>query len=52
MAGSANNGGENGPGGVISSETGLAHTRAIVDNKSGNFVVTHFGLFLEFFYKF
>jgi hypothetical protein len=50
MAGSANNGGENSPGGVISSETGLAHTRAIINNKSSNFVVTHFGLFLLSFF--
>jgi hypothetical protein len=44
MTGTSNNGGEDSPGGVVSGETGLAHTGAIVNNKSGNFVVTHFGL--------
>jgi len=43
VAGTSHNGGEDSPGGVISGETGLAHTGAIVYNKSGNLVVTHFG---------
>merc|ERR1711897_76756 len=41
VAGTANNGGEDGSGSVISGETGLAHTGAIVNNKSGNVFVTH-----------
>ena len=43
MTGAADDGGENSPGGVVSGETGLAHTGAIVHNKSGNVVVTHVG---------
>ena len=31
-------------GSIITSETSFAHTRAIVYNQSGNFVVTHFEL--------
>merc|ERR1719288_397381 len=38
---SSNNGGEDSSGSVISGKTSLAHTGAIVNNKSGNFVVTH-----------
>merc|ERR1712200_299788 len=34
VAGTANNGGEDGSGSVISGETGLAHAGAIVNNKS------------------
>ncbi|CAL4125504.1 unnamed protein product, partial [Meganyctiphanes norvegica] len=41
MPGPANNGGEDGTWCIISSKSGLAHTGAIVHNKSGNFVVTH-----------
>merc|ERR1712152_5270 len=41
VAGTANNGGEDGSGSVISGETGLAHAGAIVNNKSGNVFVTH-----------
>merc|ERR1711975_203594 len=41
VAGTANNGGEDGSGSVISGETGLAHTGAIVNNKSSNVLVTH-----------
>jgi hypothetical protein len=44
MTGTSNNGGKDGPGGIVSGKTGLAHTGAIVNNKSGNFVVTHFVL--------
>jgi len=47
MAGTSDDGGENGPRGVISGETGFAHTGAIVDNQSGNLVVTHVDLFVE-----
>merc|ERR1712003_94097 len=38
---SSNNGGEDSSGSVISGKTSLAHTGAIVNNKIGNFVVTH-----------
>ena len=41
MPGASNNGGEDGPGGVITGETGLAHTGTIVNDKSGNILVTH-----------
>ena len=46
VAGTADNGGEDGAGSIITGETGLAHTGAIVYDKSGNIVVTHdeFGL--------
>merc|ERR1712098_589741 len=42
VPGAANNGGEDSPGGVISSKASLAHAGAIVDNKSSNVLVTHF----------
>ena len=45
MARAANNGGEDGPGGVITSKSSLAHAGAIVNNKSSNVFVTHLGLF-------
>ena len=41
VAGATDDGGEDGTGGVITSETGLAHTGSIVDHKGLNFVVTH-----------
>merc|ERR1740131_199515 len=41
VPGAANNGGEDSPGGVISSEASLAHAGAIIDNKSSNVLVTH-----------
>jgi hypothetical protein len=40
VAGAANDGGEDGAGSVITSETGLAHTGSVINNKSLNFV-TH-----------
>jgi hypothetical protein len=43
VAGTAHNGGEDGPGGVVSGETSLAHAGAIVNDQSSNFVVTHLG---------
>ena len=43
MAGTADNGGEDSPGGVITGEAGLAHAGAIVDNQSGNILVAHLG---------
>merc|ERR1719213_1060768 len=42
VAGTSNNGGEDSPGGVVSSETGFAHAGAIVNDKSGSIFVTHF----------
>merc|ERR1719337_629648 len=36
-----NDGGEDGPGGVITGETGLAHAGAIVNDQSGCVLVTH-----------
>merc|ERR1719508_29058 len=41
VAGTSNNGGEDGTGSIISSETSLAHAGAIVTNKSSNVFVTH-----------
>jgi len=46
MSGSANNGWEDGSWGIVSGETGLAHTGSIIHNKSSNFVVTHICLFV------
>ena len=40
VAGTADDGGEDSAGRVITSETSLAHARAVIDNKSLNFV-TH-----------
>jgi hypothetical protein len=42
MTGSSDDGREDGARSVISGETGFAHAGAVVNNKSGNFVVTHF----------
>merc|ERR1711971_727184 len=41
MAWAPNDGGEDSPGGIISSETGFAHAGAIVNDKSGGIFVTH-----------
>merc|ERR1719205_56179 len=41
VAGASHDGGENGPGGVVSGKSSLAHAGAIVNNQSSNFVVTH-----------
>ncbi len=41
MAGSSNDGGEDGPGGVVSGESSLAHAGAIVNDQCSNLVVTH-----------
>lgn len=41
VTGSSNNGWEHSSWGVIPSETGLAHSGAIVDYKRGYVVVTH-----------
>merc|ERR1712227_324519 len=42
MSGSSNNRGEDSSGSVISGKASFAHTGSIVNNKSSNFVVTHF----------
>ena len=44
MSWASNNRWENSSRSIITSETSFAHTRAIVYNQSGNFVVTHFEL--------
>merc|ERR1711936_225261 len=41
MSWASNNGWEDSPGGVISGETSLAHSRSIVNDKSGSIFVTH-----------
>ena len=41
MARTTNNGGEDGTRGVISGETGLAHTGSIVHDQSCYIIVTH-----------
>ncbi len=47
MTGATNNGGEDSSGSVISCETGLAHSGAIVNDKSGSVFVTHLGWVLR-----
>merc|ERR1719300_2069034 len=47
MAGTANNGGEDSSGSIISSKSSLAHAGAIVNNKSSNVFVTHFNSCIE-----
>merc|ERR1719342_112494 len=47
VARTANNGGEDSSGSVISSKSSLAHAGAIVNNKSSNVLVTHFLLLLD-----
>jgi hypothetical protein len=42
MSWASNDGRENGSWGIIPSKSGLAHTGAIVNDQSSNFVVTHF----------
>jgi len=42
VAGTSNDGGEDGPGGVVSGEAGLAHAGPVVHDQSGNLIVTHF----------
>merc|ERR1740121_199367 len=43
VAGTADNGGEDSSGSVISSESSLAHAGAIVTNQGSNVLVTHLG---------
>merc|ERR1711910_73519 len=45
VTGTANDGGEDSPGGIVSGKAGLAHAGAIVTDKSGNVLVTHLGCF-------
>ena len=45
MPGASNDGREDSPGSVITGESGLAHSGAIVHDKSGNILVTHDELF-------
>merc|ERR1712008_501052 len=47
MAWASNDGGEDSPRGIISSETGFAHAGAIVNDKSGGIFVTHVGFSLK-----
>jgi len=49
MTRTTNNGWENSSGCVITGKTGFAHTRSIVDDKSGYFIITHFLKFYFFF---
>jgi len=42
MARSSDDGRKHGTWGIVSSETGFAHTGAIVNDQSGNVVITHF----------
>merc|ERR1739847_245657 len=42
VARTANNGWEDSPGGIITSETSFAHAGAIVDNESSNVFISHF----------
>jgi hypothetical protein len=37
VTGTADNGGEDSTGSIVTGETGLAHTRTIVDDESSNF---------------
>ena len=48
VARASNNRGEDSTGGVITSESGFAHTGSIVHNKGLNFVVAHFFFLLVF----
>ena len=49
VPGTADDGGEDSPGGIITSETSLAHAGAIVNDQSSNVFVTHVGLFDDLF---
>merc|ERR1719190_287302 len=50
VAGTADDGGEDSSGSVISGEASLAHAGAIVNNEGSNVFVTHLGLFCVFLY--
>merc|ERR1712012_362816 len=49
MSWASNNGWEDSPGGVITSESSFAHAGAIVNNQSGGIFVTHVGASLDLF---
>merc|ERR1712027_159187 len=49
MSWASNNGWEDSPGGVITSESSLAHAGAIVNNQSGGIFVTHVRASLDLF---
>jgi hypothetical protein len=46
VLGAAHDGGEDGTGGIVTGETGLAHAGAVVNNKRLNVLVSHFDLFV------
>ena len=46
VPGTADDGGEDSPGGIITSETSLAHAGAIVNDESSNVLISHFGFVL------
>ena len=50
VAGTADDGGEDSSGSVISGEASLAHAGAIVNNEGSNVFVTHLGLICVFLY--
>ena len=50
MPGASNDGGEDSPRGVITGKASFAHARTIVDDKSGNVLVTHLGRSLNSVY--
>jgi hypothetical protein len=43
VAGATNDGGEDGTGSIVAGKASLAHAGAVVDNQSGNLIVTHLG---------
>merc|ERR1719419_1971057 len=47
MAGTANKGGKDSSGSIVSSKSSLANAGAIVNNKSSNVFVTHFNSCIE-----
>merc|ERR1712061_852984 len=47
VAGTSDDGGKDGTGSVVSGEAGLDHAGAIVDDQSGNVLVTHVDLLVE-----
>merc|ERR1719234_1438005 len=44
VTGTSNDGGEDGPGGIVSSKSSLAHARTVVTDQSSNVLVTHGGV--------
>lgn len=48
MPGAANDGWEDGSWGVVSCETGLAHTGSVVNDQCGYVIVTHFDWLVVF----